>query len=235
MSHGKDWLTVLKAYQIRSAREVVRWLPLMLDDAGIDADAAGVASIGPLLGMTGQGWPAEGALAHSPSRAQRDRLMQTVLLDAARQMTAVGIAARPAVTGYVRVVEGGACSRCIILAGRYYRWSQGFLRHPHCACTHSPSNRARDAQDPRDLFDRLPKEEQDRRFTAAGAEAIRMGADISRVVNASKGVQYAQMFGRAVKATPTRGGMRLMPESILAAAQDRDQAIALLRAHGYLT
>lgn len=37
-----------------------------------------------------------------------------------------------AAQGYVRLVNPPCCSRCAILAGRFYRWSSGFDRHPHC-------------------------------------------------------------------------------------------------------
>ena len=34
--------------------------------------------------------------------------------------------------GYIRVVGAMCCSRCAILAGRWYRYSAGFERHPNC-------------------------------------------------------------------------------------------------------
>lgn len=34
--------------------------------------------------------------------------------------------------GYVRVLNPPSCGRCAILAGRFYRWSAGFQRHPMC-------------------------------------------------------------------------------------------------------
>ena len=36
------------------------------------------------------------------------------------------------VGGYVRMVQAGACSRCVVLAGKWYRKNQGFQRHPGC-------------------------------------------------------------------------------------------------------
>jgi len=101
------------------------------------------------------------------------------------------MAARPRV-GYVRVVGANACNLCIVLAGRFY-WVEGFERHPHCLCVHqiaAYSNQA-DAQkwaiqQQRAVFDALSAEEQDRRFGAAEAEAIRQGADIGQVVNSKR-------------------------------------------------
>ena len=92
--------------------------------------------------------------------------------------------------------------------------------------------------DPRGYFDSLSKAEQDRHFTKAGAEAIREGADIGRVVNARRGMDVAG--GRATRArrrtTTELAGrrQRLTPEGIYDIATDRDEAIRLLRRHRYL-
>jgi hypothetical protein len=34
--------------------------------------------------------------------------------------------------GWIRVLDPPSCGRCAILAGRFYKWSDGFLRHPNC-------------------------------------------------------------------------------------------------------
>lgn len=243
LARRHDWAAVLAAYQVRAGRVAMAWLPRMLEERGIDPSAAGRVSAAPMVGRTGQGLPAGEAYAKSPSLMQRERLMQTILADTARQVMAAGMAARPAVTGYVRVVEAGACSRCVVLAGRWYRYNEGFRRHPKCRCFHQPSNRPGDRQNPQDLFDAMTAEEQDATFGKAGAEAIRMGADMGRVVNARAGIQKAQLFGRPVTATTVGMGRRrlyagrgprLMPETILSASESREQAIEMLRRYGYL-
>lgn len=102
-------------------------------------------------------------------------------------------------TRYVRVVGGSACSRCAVLAGI---WSAqtAFLRHLGCQCTACPVEVVRETgnrekfkipdgfhEDPSAFFASLSEADQDRTFTKAGAEAIRNGADISKVVNARRG------------------------------------------------
>lgn len=100
-------------------------------------------------------------------------------------------------------------------------------------------------------------------FTKAGARAIRDGADIGRVVNARRGMRTAQVnqrgwipkgrasresvFGRDLITTTEQrtklgvrtGGrgrpyVRLMPESIYEIADDRADAIRLLKRYGYI-
>lgn len=128
-----------------------------------------------------------------------ERTVTTEVLDTARAAESVGIAANPAVAGYVRMIEPGACARCAVLAGQFYRWNDGFLRHPRCRCVHIPSNEdtPKDpATDPQAYFDSLSRSEQDRIFTVAGAQAIRDGADIAQVVNARRGMSTAQVNTR---------------------------------------
>jgi hypothetical protein len=134
-----------------------------------------------------------------------------------------------------------SCSRCIVLAGRRYHGLSGFKRHPRCDCTHIPV--AEDSgddprTDPRQAFDAMSEAERVRVFGRAGADAIRDGADIARVVNARRGRYDLQVAGRTVKATREAAGrgVRLMPEQIYAeAAGDRAEAVRLLRLHGYLS
>lgn len=96
----------------------------------------------------------------------------------------------------VRVIQPGACSRCAILAG-IKGWRVDFDRHPGCKCTSMPlfDDETPDGffRTPEDYFDALSEAEQERVFTKAGAEAIRLGADPAKVVNARRGAyKYAK-------------------------------------------
>ncbi len=143
--------------------------------------------------------------------------------------------------------------------------------------------------DPKQAFRSMSAAEQDRVFTRAGAEAIRLGADIGQVVNARRGaagltpagaritakegrllrngrevgrLEAVDVFGRQLFITSegvtTRGQAgvrlgaredrvktkgarytsarppRLMPESVLSIARDREDAVRLLRRFGYI-
>lgn len=142
-------------------------------------------------------------------QAQLLRMAASEVADAGRGSAGVAMAANRTVTGYVRSVRPGACARCAILAGRWYRWNADFDRHKRCQCYGTPSTRARRGrtQDPMGFFRGLSRAEQDRRFGVGGARAIREGGDIYSVVNASRGVQTMDAYGRRVLAT-TEGTTR---------------------------
>lgn len=135
--------------------------------------------------------------------ASLQRIVASEVADAGSGAAGIAMVANRTVTGYVRQVRGGACSRCVILAGRWYRWNAGFARHKRCQCYGVPATAANPGkrQNPMSFFNSLSKAEQDRRFGAAGAAAIREGADIFQVVNASRSVVTLDSYGRKVVAT----------------------------------
>jgi hypothetical protein len=87
----------------------------------------------------GRGTPVEAVLRSTQIEATQ--LAATQVADAGRTSTAVGIAARPQVQGWVRRLQGPSCPRCTSLASRWYRWDAGFRRHPSCDCIGMPCQR----------------------------------------------------------------------------------------------
>ena len=175
-----------------------------------------------------------------------ERNIKVTLSDTGRTAAGIDIATRPQV-GYVRMLNPPSCSRCTVLAGRYYKWNAGFLRHPRCDCIHQPS-RGMDAArsegliaDPYDYFNGLSEAEQDKAFTKAGAQAIRDGADISQVVNSRRGMTTSQGQLITREGTSKRGyygrgrAPRLMPETIYQTAGSREEALRMLKQYGYIT
>jgi len=59
----------------------------------------------------------------------------TVFSDTGRMMEGLAGYSRP-VSGWVRMLNGKSCGRCIVLAGKFYRKNRGFQRHPGCDCRH---------------------------------------------------------------------------------------------------
>lgn len=113
---------------------------------------------------------------------------------------------------YVRLVNPGACSRCAILAGSD-RFRSNFQRHPACKCSTVPIKGDTIPGGlfgtPGDYFESLSPSEQERVFTKSGAEAIRLGADPIKVVNARRGGNRARMDGAV-----TFGPSRIQPSII---------------------
>lgn len=191
---------------------------------------------------------------------QFDRMVMSLVADAARGAESVSIATRPRV-GYVRYLSPPSCSRCAILAGRFYRWSSGFDRHPGCDCTHLATT------DPRSEFIQNPHAMVDKGLVTglskADRRALADGADLNQLVNAKNGSLRRVNFGPGRTVTTTTAGvtsrgiagkslgglqkvdgsryrvsnrMRLTPDSIYRAADgDRATAMRLLKAHGYIT
>ena len=248
-------LVTVAGAQLAAARQADEYLTAVLAAQGLDADPDGSVQAVALSGVASDGRSLDTLLtepvittklaisrgatvprAMAVGYTHLDMIARTQVADAGRVADQVALTARPAVTGYVRMVVGSTCSRCLILAGRRYEWNQGFQRHPNCDCIHIPA--AEDTADdlrtnPRAAFDAMPPEEQDRVFGKAGAEAIRDGADMARVVNARRGMYTAG--GRLFTHEAAGRRPRLMPEQILREADgDRAEAIRLLRLHRYI-
>lgn len=153
-------------------------------------------------------------------------------------------------TGYVRVVNGGACIRCIVLAGKFYRWNTGFDRHPRCRCEHVPANRSLAegwVSDPYAYFNSLDDAAQIKLMGSKGsAQAVRDGGDIYQVANARRGRLKGGRFtsegttrqGFAGRTMPA-GYKRLTPELIydrsVTYGWSREKYVDELRKYGYVT
>lgn len=157
---------------------------------------------------------------------QFDRLVASLVQDAGRAAESVAVVTRPNVY-HVRYVNPPCCSRCAILAGRSYRWSDGFQRHPGCDCSMIPTTIASPfRQDPAQLV-------EDGLVTGlskADTRALSDGADLNQVVNARLRSAGLTPAGEAL-----RRGSRPTPAGIYRkAGDDREQALSLLARHGYI-
>jgi hypothetical protein len=117
--------------------------------------------------------------------AQLQLINRTQVTDAGRTADQVALIARPQMDGYVRVIVGDTCSRCIILAGRWYPYTEFFERHPNCDCIMVPANDAAGlVQDPLEIYNGLtPQERTAAGWSAADQKAVNLGADIVQVTN----------------------------------------------------
>lgn len=227
-----DWLdrlplvtTVVAAAQLAAARSageygtaVAAETGLTTAQAAVAAEAfAGVASDGrPLDSLLYQPLVAAGAAYNalgSPTKALNigrellDLIVQTQVADAARTATQTWMTGNN-VEGYVRMLNPPSCDRCIVQAGKWFKWNAGFDRHPGDDCVHIPAREA-DYGDfrlsPDKYFHSLTKAEQDRIFGEGNAEAIRLGADVGQVVNAKRGMTKASdLLGKGAASAGVR-------------------------------
>lgn len=155
-----------------------------------------------------------------------DRLVASLVQDAGRTAESVATTVRPRV-GFVRYLSPPSCARCAVLAGRVYRYSSGFLRHPGCDCVMIPTSLANPAffHDPVELL----REGQVTGLSKADQTAIRDGADFGQIVNVRLRKAGLRQSGRVL----ARRG-RPTPEGIYAQATSRDDAIERLIAAGYV-
>lgn len=253
--------------QVLAATYSDAYLNDVLEAQGADVDAEGRVNPQAFADLTDGGGSWLQKLVFAPNSVRptqgadwskftfvANSIVKTGIGDTARAGVQSGMQARPAVTGYVRMLRGTSCARCAILAGRHYRSAVAFNRHPRCDCVHVPSAEDVDADwstDPGAYFRSLSTEDQDRLFTKAGAEAIRMGADMGQVVNARQGITVAQAYGETVQATTvgtTRRGLagqrlqgripRLLPDEIFLQAErlgwDRAEVLRQLKRFAYV-
>lgn len=270
---GPQLLLLVTAAQTAAVRSSTGYVPAVLGELGIDPKASGTVATASLVGVASDGRQLA-SLLYQPVVATRtalgagtsladsltfgrnllDRIVTTQVADADRTATSVGIAARPAVHGYVRMLQLPSCSRCAILAGRVYRWSTGFQRHPRCDCRMIPASEdiAGDmTTDPLSAIKagkvgsyRTDPKTGEKVFQHGLSETDRRaiiedGANPGKVINAHRGMSTEQGAGGTVKTTTElakNGATRLRPESIYKlAGDDRDEALRLLRRFGYIT
>jgi hypothetical protein len=154
-----DLLVMANASQLAAARAADEYLTEVLGVQGIDPAAEGRVSAAALAGVASDGRPLDTLLyqpvvgtlsaigagadvdeALAGGYAALDTIVRTQIADAGRAADQVAMAARRRCGGYVRMVVGRTCGRCVVLAGRWYAYNAGFDRHPRCrpgatACT----------------------------------------------------------------------------------------------------
>lgn len=263
-------VAALSGAQLAAARGADEAVSAELSEQGIDRDPTGEVAPRRLAGTASDGRTLDTLLdqprlttlhslrlgaptsrALASGQAELDMILKTEVADAGRVSDGISIAARPGV-GYVRMIQGKTCGRCVVLSGKFFRYNKGFQRHPSCDCIHIPSQEASSGDlttDPRSYFDTLDGRDQNRLFGAANSKAIRDGADPAKVINATsrsrKNGMYTTADGRKATLEGTgrvrtrrpggRGSwVRLVPEEIYKIAPSRRDAIDMLRLHGYL-
>lgn len=217
-------VVAIRTYQAANAAMAEQAVDLMLAEQGLEAAAEAFLNTVEFTTST------ENLLAMLDETGTAgfdfEQLVASLVQDAGRAAESVSVAARPDV-GYVRNLTPPSCSRCVVLAGRVYRYSTGFQRHPNDDCTMTPVRDGDDSrvEDPLDLMRRglvtgLSKADQ---------RAITDGADFGQVVNVRLRSAGMREAGRVL----ARRG-RLTPEGVYATTNTREEAVQALTDAGYL-
>lgn len=235
-------IAAVLAAQLGAATDGVQSVPAAFRELGYDAKPMARVSPEGFVGTTADGRDMASLVRYADQvadqggeRAARNWLRVAVhseLVDVVRAASSVAIASTPG-AGWVRMVNPPCCQDCAILAGRFYRWSQGFQRHKLCDCIHRPSYQS----EPRASYATSVPVSQIKDLTQSQRRALDEGADLHRVVNAYRG----EVPGRRHRMQTTgelgsvAGMRRLTPEGIYRiAGGSREVAVKLLRANGYL-
>lgn len=179
------------------------------------------------------------------------RVTQTQLAQAGRASMSVAMVT-DARTGWTRTVNPPCCRWCAVRAGTFHTWNYPFWQHTGCDCTRTPTTLDRLGDTATDIGpDDITGLSMEQR------EAIRDGADIAQVINSDRGRSRDGLtttegttrrgFGYHALGKDPRNDVRikgernfrttkkrLTPDGIYAIAKDREEAITLLRQHGYI-
>jgi hypothetical protein len=244
-------ITLLTASaQLGAARNGGASVSAILSELGQSVDPMGEVNPSAFAGIASDGRPLDSLLYHGVIEAKiaartmppaealavggtwLDMAIHTQVQDAGRGSAGVAIAARPKV-GWIRQASGSSCRRCVPLLGKWFRFNQGFDRHPKDDCIHLPSTEAGSSG-----LLQTPTLDQITGLTKAEHKAINEGADMNQVINAKRGAS-----GMTTTEGTTRHGLagqrlagrqRLTPDGIYRIASDRTEAMMLLKQHGYL-
>lgn len=212
----------VQQYQAAAIEVSMEALAAILAEQGIaqaaDAVVQPVALLGGVQALSGM-------LDAADTNAAFARLVQTLVGDAQRTARAVDAFTRPAVTGYVRSLRPPSCSRCVILAGRVYTHSTGFLRHPQDDCLMTPTSDTIGPQlitDPMEAFEKGWIKDLSKKDT----QAVLDGDNLASVVNV-----HRRGAGLSVGSSVTD---QTSPQDLMAALTDRLDAFAALRSAGFI-
>lgn len=276
---GRRILLLTTSAQLGAARSGAAYVPATLAELGTPVDPVAEVVPAAFAGVASDGRPLESLLGESVIKAKvargggapvgdalavggraLDMYVHTQVADAGRGAASAAIVARPTI-GWIRLVNPPCCPRCAILAGKWFGWNDGFLRHPQCDCRHIPAPEKRSTDlgtTPAALF----AGGHVKGLSEGERRAIDDGADPGQVVNARRGRQ-----GMATSEGTTKRGVyggyvrnadgslsrrddsqfrkssgryqrttqrRLTPDAIYRLASDRDEAVRLLRKFGYI-
>ena len=254
-------IAIVSTAQRRMVDEAIKYVPEVLEDTGQTRAirAAAESNTSAFVGVTGAGVSTSDALSVAPIRAKQavasgetasqalrsaglwlTASVGTILSDTGRAAETTEIAVRP-IGGYVRMLTPPSCGRCVVLAGKRYKYNAGFDRHPGCDCRHIPASESVAGDLTVDLHAYLDSLDEAGQIKLLGSRANyeawkEYGANPQQIINAYRGgIRTAQdLRGGTVKYT-TDASTRLSAATYWmrnASRLDRDAGAVFLPAGG---
>jgi hypothetical protein len=125
-----------KAQRIAGRAPIDLAPPLIVDQFNASLSTTSIAAI---KKSAVEGVPADVAMSNALTQVQGS--MARLVMNAGRSTITQSLAADPEARGYQRVLGGGGCDFCQMLAGRgdvYSADTADFEAHDHCGCTAEP-------------------------------------------------------------------------------------------------
>ena len=248
--------------QVGAATDAAASIPAMLAQQGVKSDPVGLLSPAGFAGWTIPSWtagdgvvdlatylyPAVITARHSSGdaaemllagRRMAQGLAQFAVAAAGDFASRAGTYADRGAIGQVWYDPPPLCQRCAAVYGRFFKLgAKGFQRHPRCDGQLVAAGKEKLADLP------MIGAEDVKDLNRWQRQALSEGADWSQVINSTSSVQHSRGNSTSVLTNnglqtyygSGRGGQaKLSPKGIYAAAGDnRELAIELLRANGYI-
>lgn len=214
---GPDLVGAVSEAQVKMAVATTAFMHDFLDE--VDLRDAPIADVNPssLAGYSSDGYPLDSLLyggvvaaresGLSAPQSLRDGLgwlgpvVSSQIADVGRSVVGMSSATRTNISGYTRFLNPPSCSRCAVLAGRVYRYSTGFKRHPRCDCLMVPAESEGWAKSEGFVLDPTEDLSVVKDLTKAQRAAIDAGADFNQVINANRGMKIVGEGDRARQIT----------------------------------
>lgn len=249
---GPRITATIEQAQAYSAASAVEYAVAEGTEVGVPLQLAGRVNVAAFAGATPSGGVVSAAARHAVVEAKQQvaqgvtaqqalrggelflrRLTLDSITGASSDALSAAIASSPPTTGFVRMLNPPSCPDCLLLAGKWFRWNEGFERHPGCDCRHVPARESMTElrTDPYEYFHRLSEREQNALFGEVDAQAIRDGADMYRVRNVrNRGASTGHTWQARRYDSPTV----TIDDILVQSHGNRGRAIELMAEHGFI-
>lgn len=203
-----DVVGAVSEAQLKMAESTTTYMDDFLAEVDLPNRPVATVEASSLIGYSSDGYPLDSLLYGSVVTAREaakakdlnapqalkegsswlGKVASTQIADIGRVATMLGTSVRDDLAGYTRFLNPPSCQRCSVLAGRVYRYSTGFKRHPRCDCLMVPAASAGWAKSEGFVLDPTKDLANIKDLTKSQRAAIEAGADYNQALNATRGM-----------------------------------------------